>query len=604
MAATVEGPAAGAPPGTLMLALSNAPPALIRAAFPLQPGERLAVEVEGKGNDQTLRVLARSGSPETALEPLREGQVRLAQNQSLTAGLRSVLANAKGTILGEILPFRHPGSAPVRIGALKVNFQLDGGARSGDRLYVRPQEVGGSLGLRVFARGGGRSLPGPSGATGLLQIVRVGPGAVRLGPLGGLPAPGLILTGTLLSVSPAPSVGADQAPGNPAGSHLNPLQSSLPSGSGLAGAAARPAINAEVGQPAESLGLSPGSRAGQHGRAVSGRGPVSGRIGGTAILRFPGFDAEVPWPAGAAYDFQPGAPVRVLVNQAEPVLNLLLLAPSHAGEAEAFLPAGGAGVSGFGTNLITLAEGLGGAAAQVPPGEVARAYEGLLEALNQVVLKEDGLSAGRIQEAIRQSGALFPAAENPEGAGGTNPDLRESLQQFVRVLRGTGLPDGNLLSQLSGQAEQTLTAVEFLQTVNGLRHFLDQGTYLQIPFSLGGERGTMDIVVRRDGERRGGRGENDQHSAVFLLELEGLGPLRVDAGIQGKRVHARFTTPNEEVGKFIEAEMPKLRESIESQDFIVEGISWMHDQTSPEPVVPSFSSDDPTGDSSFINLRV
>ncbi len=116
----------------------------------------------------------------------------------------------------------------------------------------------------------------------------------------------------------------------------------------------------------------------------------------------------------------------------------------------------------------------------------------------------------------------------------------------------------------------------------------------------------MDVIIRRDGEGRGGDGdeEGERHSAVFLLELEGLGPVRVDAGLQGKRFHARFTTPNEEVGRFIETEMPKLREAIENQDFIVEGISWLLDRTEPEPVIPSLGGEDPTGETSFINLRI
>ena len=153
LAATAQAPPPGSPPGSMLLALENLPPALIRAAFPLNPGERLALEVEGKGKDQTIRLLARSGGGEGVLKVLGEGQIRLAQNQPLTAGLRSILASAKGTILGEVLPFRHPASAPVKIGSLKVNFQLDRGASSGDRLFIRTQEAGGSIGLRVFARG-------------------------------------------------------------------------------------------------------------------------------------------------------------------------------------------------------------------------------------------------------------------------------------------------------------------------------------------------------------------------------------------------------------------------------------------------------------------
>jgi hypothetical protein len=110
-------------------------------------------------------------------------------------------------------------------------------------------------------------------------------------------------------------------------------------------------------------------------------------------------------------------------------------------------------------------------------------------------------------------------------------------------------------------------------------------------------------VVRSDEEGRGQSGEKENHSAVFLLELEGLGSLRVDAGVQSNRVHIRFTTPNERVGRFIEKELPNLRESIEAQELSVEGLSWIQSRIVPEPVIPVDHEPNPV-DGSYISLRV
>ncbi|HBK81143.1 MAG TPA: hypothetical protein DDZ83_15995 [Nitrospinae bacterium] len=602
----------GSPMGAVLLALDQGTTVLIRAAFPLQPGERVAAEAEagGKGKGQILRLVAQSGRPGDAFEALAPGQVRLARNQPLTAGLQSLLGKARGTILGQILDFKNPGSAPVRLGSLQVNFQLDSGAKSGDRLFIRPQTAGGALGLRVLARGGPRSAPGLAGPAGRMQILGAGPLTRAAPAAGGLPVRGTVLTGTVVRVMPAQAGGAGSpgatgtgatgavfppgGPQSPSGAPPNPLNPPQPFPGGQS-----PPI---PGAPGRGAGAAPAagsaSRAGGSARA----GADGGR---TALLRFGGFDAEVPWPPEAASTFPAGSTVRVFVNRTAPLLDLVLLAPAAQSAGGAYLPAGGAGNSGFGSDLISLAEGLA-AANRAVPGGAGQAAEDLMEALNRAVLKEDGLSPGRVREAIQQGGSL-PSMDQaaPGGRGGAAPDLRENLQSFLRAVREAGLPEGNALSQLSGQAEQALTSVEFLRTANGLRHILDQGSYSHIPFSFGGEKGTLDVVVRRDGEgRQAGGGEDEQHSVVFLLELQGLGPLRVDAGVRGKHVHARFTTQIEEVGRFIEAELPALRDAMEGQEFLIEGLSWIHARPEGEPLVPTLDPEAPSGEQSFINLRV
>ncbi len=601
--ATVSGsPAAGAP-GLRQLVLEKGPVALIRPEVPLQNGERLAFQVEGEGGQQTLRVLARSGGPGAPLETLSPGQVRLAQNQPLTSEIRAVLANTRGTILGEVLNFRTQRSAPVRIGSLILNFQLDAGARPGDHLFIRPLEAGGAPALNVFARGGPLSVPPPSGAAGQAQVLRVVAGQVQTPVTAGLPAPGSLLTGTLISVSgPGAEVQA-RLPGEPTAGIPQPLPNSV------AGESAERAAPLVEGRP--SGRVSPPAQSGA--RPAANRIPAQASSPArTALLRFPGFDAEVPWPPQAAASFAPGSPVRVLVNQISPVLDLALLPPGGGSEigGAGYVPSGEVGAAGFGANLIALEEslvarGVNEPDGSIPEGRLRQAIEGLQEVLRSVVLREGDMTAPRLREAIQRSGALGALSQRAaEWAEGSRLDLREGIQRFLGAVREAELPNNHVLSELAGQAERSLTSVEFLQTVNGLRHFLDEGTYLQIPFALGNEQGTMNIVVRRDGEGGGGSSEKENHSAVFLLELEGLGALRVDAGVHNNRVHVRFTTDDEGVGRFIENEIPKLREAIEAQELAVDGITWILGMVEPEPVVPVDEGDDPSQDNSYISVRV
>ncbi len=592
--ATVSGPPAGGTPGMLQLVLDNGLVTLIRPQVPVQSGERLAFQVEG--DQQSLRVLARSGEPGAPLEILNPGQIRLAQNQPLTSELRAVLANTKGTIQGEVLNFRHPGTAPVRIESLTLNFQLDAGTRPGDHLFIRPLGTGDAPGLNVFARGGPLSTPPLSQAAAHAQVLRVGAGQIQAPVPEGLPAPGSVLTGTLISVSSPATAAPARLPADPPAGISRPFPISALD----EGAVGGEKIPAPAGERPSGR-TSPPAPVGSPLRAV----------GQTALLRFPGFEAEVPWPPEAAASFAPGSPIRVLVNQVVPTMNLVLLPPggeSGIGGAM-YVPSGEVGAAGFGASLIALAESLEGAAVRggetIQEGRLKQAYEGLREVLRSVVLREDDVTASRMREAIQRSGALAhltrPAAGSAEGSP---RDLQEGLQRFLNAVQEAGLPNNHLLSKLAGQAEQSFTSVEFLQTVNGLRHFLEQGTYLQIPFALGNEQGTMDIVVRRDGEGRSGSDGKKSHSVVFLLELEGLGALRVDAGVQNSRVHIRFTMADEEVGKFIEKELPKLREAIESQELAVDGLSWILGRAAPEPVVPANEDEALSGGSSYISLRV
>ncbi len=598
--ATVDEPPAGGAPGSVQLVLDSGPVALIRPGVAFPAGERLAFQVEGEGGQQTLQVLARSGEPGAPLETLSLGQARLAQNQSLTSEVRALLSNARGVILGEVLNFQARGAALVRVGSLSLNFQLDAGARPGDHLFIRPLAAGGGLALNVFARGGPLSAPLPSGAAVHAQVLRADAARVQAPAPEGLPAPGTILTGRLISVSgPGAPAGL---PGKPVAGVSPLLPDALPaerSGEGrITPLPTEGRISSQVGAQA----LSRGQAAGEAPR-------FSGQ---TALFRFPGLDAEVPWPLEAAASFSPGSPVRVLVNQVVPIMDLMLLPPGNGNAigGAGYVPSGEVGVAGFGANLIALAEGLEGAAMNaraesVDEGQIQKAFEGLREVLRSVVLREGDMTVPRLREAIQQSGALahlYRPAMAP--ADGRPRDLMDGIRRFLGAVREAGLPDGHLLSELADQAEQSLTSVEFLQTVNGLRRFLEEGSYLQIPFSIGGEQGTMDIVVRRDGEGESGKGGKENHSAVFLLELEGLGALRVDAGVQNSRVHIRFTTPDEEIGKFIEKEMPKLREAIETHELAVDGISWILGRAVPEPVIPTDEEEDLSGGNSYISLRV
>jgi len=228
---------------------------------------------------------------------------------------------------------------------------------------------------------------------------------------------------------------------------------------------------------------------------------------------------------------------------------------------------------------------------------LAQAARRLQEALERHIIREGEVTPARVRAVLEGFGRRLLRA--PEGEAS---DLRESLQRFLAAAREAGGREGLVLAQ---GAERALASVEFLQAANALRGLLDQGAFLQIPYAWGGERGTVDVVVRRGGKRSGG-GEagRESYSVVFLLDLQGLGPLRIDASLIRNRASVRFTTPSAEVGKFLDLELPKLREAIESHEIRVEGLSWAQGRVQPEPVVPAGPGGARPEGSSLIDLQV
>ena len=577
-AATVEAAPPGAAGGAIRLD-TGTQEILVQLRLGLLPGEKVLAEVLPRPSDEQalqIRILARSGEPGAKLDIPLPGAIRLAPGGEIPTALRLLLVPAKGILAGEVLPFANRAAAGVRFAGMELRFQLDPLAQPGDWVFVRAQDAGGALTLQALARGGPRAgSPPAEGAIGaVLRGVTLRPAASGAAPPDTGLVPGNILTGTLVRLMPP----------NPAAQGGGVFHGKPPSPTLL------------PGQP------SPAARPGGTPEAVS--------PGRTALIRFPSVEVEVPWPEEASAAFKPGDAVRVLVRGTGARLDLQLLPPSYGGEVTRwdgarYIPSGGAGERSFGPALLQLAEGLA-ALRDDPGGEpaIARAAGRLQAALERIILREGELTPGRVREAFEGVRREFEPARRALEEGGPlrEPLLRESLERFLAAAREIGRND---LASLGAGAGRAATSMEFLGAANALRQHTDQGAFLQIPYVLGGERGTMDVVVRGDREGSGKGRERENYSAVLLLELEGLGPLRVDAALVRNRASVRFTTPSEPVGKFLNGELSKLREAIESQQIQVERVSWAQGKVMPEPAVPvPPQAEGPEGSISFIDLKV
>jgi hypothetical protein len=138
-------------------------------------------------------------------------------------------------------------------------------------------------------------------------------------------------------------------------------------------------------------------------------------------------------------------------------------------------------------------------------------------------------------------------------------DLKGLLLAALQEAKTRAFSAG-LNSALSAQLEN----LETQQAVNLLAQ-LDGGAFqMQIPFYTGTGFSTAALAVERDGhgptEQRGnGKGG---YTLLFLLDLEHFGRTRIDAHIEGEKLHAVFYVDRAASLGLIRQELPGFRDSL------------------------------------------
>ncbi|MFQ5693958.1 MAG: flagellar hook-length control protein FliK, partial [Nitrospinota bacterium] len=160
------------------------------------------------------------------------------------------------------------------------------------------------------------------------------------------------------------------------------------------------------------------------------------------------------------------------------------------------------------------------------------------------------------------------------------PDVRSDLKALLLLLAR------RLEGKVSGErdaappASPAPPAPSTLSLLNNVRAYvknieLDQfrnvealadgrSLYVQIPWGTAGER--AELFFRRWGEGHEGKKKKGDNSLriCFLLRLRGLGELRVDATLEGRRVGCRFEVADPESADLVRRHLPRLRERLEA----------------------------------------
>ncbi len=145
--------------------------------------------------------------------------------------------------------------------------------------------------------------------------------------------------------------------------------------------------------------------------------------------------------------------------------------------------------------------------------------------------------------------------------------------------------DSQKIRQFSHFVDQAATVIESLQIVNILAQEWDGLFVLQFPFQFPEGIRMQDLFIETDREKSE-QGAGKQYRIVLFLDMDTLGELAVDAGIQDRTFCCTLKCSDQHVLDFIETLIPELHETLSGLDYTIGSVqcvldmniqSWKHD---------------------------
>lgn len=128
--------------------------------------------------------------------------------------------------------------------------------------------------------------------------------------------------------------------------------------------------------------------------------------------------------------------------------------------------------------------------------------------------------------------------------------------------------DGTGRGGWAGDAQQVLTLIERTQVLALLNGQAGQPILFDLPLACGGQ--VRLYLEERGGGEGGSRDLPRSSRIVTLLTLDGLGPLRVETLLTGRRLSARFLLDRPEVREQVAGYLPALEASLSARGYHVE----------------------------------
>ena len=153
--------------------------------------------------------------------------------------------------------------------------------------------------------------------------------------------------------------------------------------------------------------------------------------------------------------------------------------------------------------------------------------------------------------------------------------LSQELEKAAESLNNEG--DALLRSKvinLLRTVNSLIKRIELHQLVNYLATKNDQQLVFQIPLILPEGIKTAELYIRygyQGGKKRKSK-QGDYH-IVFLLNMRGLGDLRIDTHLVGKKIRCTIQVDNGEIASFVKRNISEFSKRLESLDYKIEEFS-------------------------------
>lgn len=284
------------------------------------------------------------------------------------------------------------------------------------------------------------------------------------------------------------------------------------------------------------------------------------------LIDIKGSTLEAIDPGGVAV----GDEVQVQVERLQPqvVLHVLDTEPGIEAEAtkliRAYLPrqlSVGASIEILQKELARLAQDEAGASGLPQTAKLGALIQSLLYDAREP-------SAERVAAFVRDGGLQYEsklfrlAAENPQLLRQTaEEDLKGLLLESLEELQNTS---GNAAAKES--ILKHLSHIENQQALNLLALAKGGAYQLQIPFFDGFNLSTVWFSIERDGggDTREGELKERGYRILFFLDLERLGPIRIDAYMKDGSLRVSFFLAGEDALHRLRSELPGLHGTLQS----------------------------------------
>lgn len=246
-----------------------------------------------------------------------------------------------------------------------------------------------------------------------------------------------------------------------------------------------------------------------------------------------------------------------------------------AGVAAGAAEAGGARDETVGESLARLLAAFGTAGDE--PALTPQLRAELLALTERLALPSGPLSAERVREAVLTLGLQHEhdlALRLLERGSLAGEPGATTLKAWVLAALAQLTPEGRDGAPVwAGHLERLAHALERMQALTVLKDGQGQPLLFELALAWGGASPARLYVEERAGKGQSGRDDGRRWSLATVLELDGLGPVRVNAVLAGRRIGARLLVERPEVERAVAALLPLLLEGLAAQGFEVEALT-------------------------------